>query len=97
MLSVISGALSEGNPVQIGFTYHGENKGHSVLAVGYKKSHDVIEELYCLEPGMDAPRVRRYNEVIELRHRGKNVQYSTAAGSRLVIDKVITFSLNWLH
>lgn len=62
---IIMKNIDDGKPVEIGFTYKGQECGHAVVAIGYQIYKDRMI-LYCFDPGFELPYTSFWNSVIEV-------------------------------
>ena len=89
LIEFIAGEIDNNRPVEIAFRYRGGG-GHAVLAVGYEKKDGMISSLYCLDPGYEAPKARKYNAEIRLNNKGKRIQHHMEMNCNVLIDEALS-------
>lgn len=77
-------------PVQIGYSKPNEKYGHSVVAIGYTISGDILR-LFCLDPAHNLPFFSVWNNVIDIHmnESGERFDYNHFTESKIYVDQIL--------
>lgn len=83
--------LDAKQPVQIGYYWNPKDHGHSVVAIGYSISDDILR-LYCLDPSFTLPYTSMWNNIIDLNMNYDNEErrdYDHMSEGPIIVDEVL--------